>query len=68
MKKEIIKVEGMHCPSCVALLENDVEELNGIVNVSASLENGTLEVEFDENTVSVQQIKDVVISCGFKAL
>ena len=68
MKKEIIKVEGMHCPSCVALLENDVEELNGVSNVSASLENGTLEVEFDENAVNVQQIKEVVTNCGFKAL
>ncbi len=68
MKKEIIKTEGMHCPSCVALLESEIEDLNGVLSVTASLENAEVEVEYDETLLDIMQIKNIITENGFKVI
>ncbi len=68
MLKEIIKIEGMHCPSCSALVESDVTDIKGVISACVSLDDGTLDVEFEETEVSIADIKKVIGDCGFKAL
>ena len=68
MKKEVIEVEGMHCPSCVALLEGDIGDLNGVSYAKADLGAATLTVEYDETKISLGDIKSGVADSGFKAL
>ena len=33
-----IKIEGMHCPNCVAAVKRELEALEGVTKVDVSLE------------------------------
>ena len=56
-----IKIEGMHCPNCVAAVKNALAELEGITHVDVSLEDAQAIVEVEEITDEVLQetIEDI---------
>ncbi|MBR9682675.1 MAG: copper-translocating P-type ATPase, partial [Candidatus Aenigmarchaeota archaeon] len=64
MKKNL-KVSGMHCQSCVTLVENKLKKQDGInyVNVNLTTEKATL--EFDEKKISLDEIKEMIESLGY---
>lgn len=63
MKKKTFTVEGMHCTSCALMIESDLEDLG--VASKCSYPKQTLEVEFDEKTISEDRIKDTVKKSGY---
>ena len=65
MKKEIIKVKGMHCSSCGELIKDALEELEGVKTVSVSHEQGIVSVEFDESSVSNERIRKEIVNEGY---
>lgn len=66
MKKITLKVKGMHCPSCEMLVKDSLDEFDGIVSVSASFKEGTVDVEFDESAVSMDKVKTIIRNEGYK--
>lgn len=60
-------VEGMGCSACVAAVEKAVKGLPGVSNVSVSLLDNAMTVDFDENTVSCKEIIDAVVDAGYEA-
>lgn len=68
MKKDVFKIEGIHCASCVSRIEKALLNLNGIKNVSIILTNGMTSISYDENLVSPKDMKTVVDSLGYKFL
>jgi copper chaperone len=68
MKKAIFQVTGMHCPSCVMLVESIEDDLPGIQRVKASYQKARMEVEYDETVVSEAQIIAAVIQKGYEAI
>ena len=67
MKSVNIKVEGMACNGCVSTVTKAIEQLPGIKLVDVSLENGNAYVEFDENEISLDEIKKAIINSGYQA-
>jgi copper ion binding protein len=63
--KYTIRVSGMHCPSCVMRIEGLEDELLGIQKINASYQKGEVQVEFDENCVSLEQILTAMKSLGY---
>ena len=63
--KELVKVEGMSCQSCVKAIETNVNELAGVSAVAVNLDAGDVSVEFDEATVTLAQIKEAIEDQGF---
>ena len=57
-----LKVEGMHCPKCVASVTKALSEVPGLSNVSVNLEKG--EATFD-GEAPVDAIKEAVDKIGF---
>src|SRR3990170_7149488 len=47
MKTYLFHVNGMHCPSCVLLIESELKEVPEISQVKASLNNFSVEVTGD---------------------
>ena len=68
MKKIVIGIEGMHCEGCVKRLTNVLSELDGVSNVKVSLENKNAEVEYDEDKLELDDIKQGVSDAGFEAV
>lgn len=65
MQKILLKVRDMHCSSCVMRLEGLEDDLAGVVEVNGSYQKQTLEVKFDEQRVSVEQIQAAVRALGY---
>lgn len=64
MIKKTYKVDGMHCASCAAVIEADLEDAG--VNASCSYAKQTIDVEFDEVKVPEEKIKQVVAQSGYQ--
>ena len=64
----VLGIEGMHCEGCVKRLTNVLSELDGVSNVKVSLENKNAEVEYDEDKLELDDIKQGVSDAGFEAV
>lgn len=64
MTKKIYKVDNMHCTSCAMVIESDLEDAG--VKASCSYARQVLEVEYDENKLSEDTIKQVVQASGYE--
>ena len=66
MEKVTLKVQGMSCSHCVNSVEGSVGELNGVSKVKVHLENGTVDVEFNDKEVSLDKIKETIDDQGYE--
>lgn len=60
-------VTGMGCSACVAAVEKAVKGLSGVQSVSVSLLENAMTVDFDEKTVSSEDIINAVVNAGYEA-
>ena len=58
----IIKVKGMHCASCEALVREDVGAIAGVRNVKVDWRRGTVEFEGG----SAEQARKAIENLGYK--
>ena len=69
LKNEVkLKTQGMHCASCVILVEKSLERLDGIFNAHADLSSGIVTVVYDNNQISIDDMVKVIEECGFEYL
>lgn len=63
MSNLILKVDGMSCNHCVNAIEKTMKELGaqGKVDLASKL----VEVQYDENKLSEQAIKDAIEEQGY---
>lgn len=61
-----LPVEGMTCASCVARVEKTLSKIDGITNVSVNLATKKATFEFDEQTVSQDDITNAIEDAGYK--
>lgn len=66
IKNRTFNIDGMTCTGCAAHIENDVNELSGIVRVEASYKNGIAEVQYDSTKVKSNKIKEAINKTGYK--
>lgn len=64
MKKVILQVEGMHCSGCENRIENVLKNLEGIQEIHASHEQGTVEVTIEKEE-QLEQVKEKITDLGF---
>lgn len=60
-----IKVSGMHCGGCEMNIKMALEEKEGIKKIKADYKKGIVEVDFDENKIKIEEIKDVIRQVGY---
>lgn len=63
-----LKLNGMHCASCVMNVENFLIRLNGIFDVKADLTSQTAHINYDKTKVTVKDMEEVINSLGFEVL
>lgn len=66
--KKIFNIEGMTCASCAARIEKVVGKVEGVLSVTVNLATEKMNVEFDENKISSNDISNAVDKAGYKAL
>lgn len=65
MKTIKIGVEGMHCASCVATVEEALKHTLGVKQVAVNLATEQATVTYDEKSLSADDVKKVVINSGY---
>ncbi len=62
-----IKIEGMMCGHCKAMVEKTLKALDGVVSAEADLENKQAVVEHSD-TVSVDEMKKAITDAGYEVI
>ena len=56
---------GMHCPSCSMLIQMEVGDLEGVTAVEADHRTQAVDVDFDADVVSPQDIVSAIVKLGY---
>ena len=63
-----LKIEGMHCASCVATIEKTLQNEDGVISATVSLLDEKAVVEYDPSKVSRKNLESAVESTGYRAI
>ncbi|MFY4776653.1 copper chaperone CopZ [Metabacillus sp. RGM 3146] len=61
-----LKVNGMSCAHCVKAVEGSVGKLAGVASVKVHLEAGKVDVKYDADQVSLNEIKEAIDDQGYE--
>lgn len=67
MKKNKFTVEGIHCGSCVSKIEKGLGNIEGLLSVSVSRDEGEVVTEC-EDTVTPMTVKAEIEELGFSVI
>lgn len=62
-----IRVDGIHCQSCVQTIEANVGSLQGVSHIQVSLQSSSALIVFHSQFVTQQELKDKIEDLGFDA-
>ncbi|MFD1065462.1 copper chaperone CopZ [Oceanobacillus locisalsi] len=65
MANKTLSVQGMSCGHCVQSIEGNVGELNGVESVKVHLQDGKVDVSFDEEKVNLKDITEIIEEQGY---
>jgi copper chaperone len=65
MKSVELNITGMSCNHCVKSVQNELAKLP-LEKLDVTI--GNVKVDFDENKISIEQIKNSVIEAGYEIL
>ena len=68
IKAITIMVEGMHCGSCVKLIETVIGDIAGVESVKVNLDSKAVQIAFDETQAETEQFNEAIRSVGFTPL
>ncbi len=65
LKKETLQIVGMSCASCAQTIEKSVNKVNGVHRANVNFATEKLNVEFDEHSAKLDDIKEAVKDAGY---
>ena len=60
-----LNVEGMTCNHCKMAVTKALTELEGVSSVEVHLQEGTVDVDYDETKVNVEKLKEAIEDQGY---
>jgi Cu+-exporting ATPase len=68
LKKQKIKIVGMHCTNCAMTIDGDLEDyVAGVVCANTNYARQETEVEYDPTKVNLDQIVKQIKKTGYEA-
>ena len=65
MTDKTYNVPDMSCGHCKAAVEGELNQLPGVERADADVGNGTVEVYYDEGTVSTEDLEGAIQEAGY---
>ena len=65
MNKKTLKIEGMTCSACANRIEKVIGKLDGVEEANVNFATESLNVSFDENKLSDNDIENAVVKAGY---
>lgn len=68
MKKAVLQLGDLTCPSCVQKIDNAVKGLNGVDSDSVKVlfNSSKVKLDFDEDKVSTNDIENAITALGYE--
>src|SRR3990167_3933840 len=66
--KKTYPIKGMHCASCVGVIEKSLKKTPGVKDAVVNLATEKATVTYDSNVCKEEQIASAVANVGYKAL
>jgi len=66
-KKQILKINDMHCTSCSLLIDGDLEDTKGVISANTNYAKQITEVSYNEDEVEIEEIIEVIKKAGYDA-
>ncbi len=66
--KKSFPIKGMHCASCVRVIEKVVGKIDGVTQCNVNLATNKASVVYDSSKVTDEQLESAIASVGYKAL
>jgi copper chaperone len=60
-----LEVEGMSCGHCKAAVEEELGKLSGVESSNADPEKGVVEVRYDEDRVTTEDLEGAIEEAGY---
>ncbi len=64
--KQIVTVPDMSCKHCKMTIEHAVKGLPGVKNVNADPDTKKVEIDYDDNTATLDAIKRAIEEAGYE--
>jgi len=64
---KVLKIEGMTCAACAKAVERASKKLQGVTDANVNFATEKLNVDFDENKISIEDIQAAIEKAGYKA-
>ncbi|MEM2934683.1 MAG: copper-translocating P-type ATPase [Methanocellales archaeon] len=68
VKREELKIKGMHCAACAQNIETALSKLNGVLKARVSFPLEEAKLEFDPSKVDIARIKQAISEAGYVAV
>jgi len=68
MKKVILKLDELSCPSCMVKINKAVAEIPGVTNSKVLFNASKVKLDLDEQQNSAQAVAKVVEDLGYQVL
>lgn len=65
MVEKKFNVHGMHCKSCEILVMDELLEIDGVKNIKASFQEGTVSFDY-KGEIEDSVFKNIIRDCGFE--
>jgi P-type Cu+ transporter len=66
--KKTFSIKGMHCASCVTMLERALKQVGGVSQANVNLATGKAAVFYDSQKVTDKHLESAVASVGYQAM
>lgn len=66
--KKTFSIKGMHCASCVTLLERELKKVDGVSEANVNLATNNATVTYDLQKVTDKQLASAVSNVGYQAM
>ena len=68
MKKEIIKIKGMHCAACAINVSKALNKQSGIKKADVNFATERAGVEFNDKEINLDKVKKVISEAGYEVV
>jgi copper chaperone len=65
MTQKTLNIEGMSCGHCKAAVEGELGKLSGVERADADVQRGTVEISYDEGTVTTEDLAGAIEEAGY---
>jgi copper chaperone CopZ len=63
--RQVFAIDGMHCASCTLLIDEVLEDLDGVRRSATSLRRRRTVVEYDPNSCTPEAVAAAIAEAGY---